>query len=90
VSEKTRTILDMITNFSINATCDSIHPWQLGFQDPATPIAMGIVDLHHDVMSPLVMTPVLVPYPLSRVAVPFRHDKNNFVKIVHGKVIEIV
>jgi len=90
VSEKTRTILDMITNFSINATCDSIHPWQLGFQDPATPIAMGIVDLHHDVMFLLVMILVFVLYLLLRVAVLFRHDKNNFVKIVHGKVIEIV
>jgi len=28
---------------------DAPLPWQIGFQDPATPIAQGIQDLHHDI-----------------------------------------
>jgi len=28
---------------------DAPERWQIGFQDPATPIAMGIQDLHHDI-----------------------------------------
>ena len=28
---------------------DSAAPYQLGFQDPATPIAEGIQDIHHHV-----------------------------------------
>jgi len=28
---------------------DAPEPWQIGFQDPATPVAEGIQDLHHDV-----------------------------------------
>lgn len=28
---------------------DAAEPWQLSFQDPATPIMQGIVDFHHDV-----------------------------------------
>ena len=31
------------------AYCESAVPWQLGFQDPATPIMEGIVTLHHEV-----------------------------------------
>ena len=29
---------------------DASTPWQLGMQDPATPIMEGIIDFHHDVM----------------------------------------
>jgi len=28
--------------------CDAAEPWQLGFQDAATPMMQGIIDLHHD------------------------------------------
>jgi hypothetical protein len=27
---------------------DSAETWQVGFQDPASPIMQGIVELHHD------------------------------------------
>jgi len=30
--------------------CDYPEPWQLGFQDPATPHMEGLIDLHHDIM----------------------------------------
>jgi len=29
---------------------DATHEWQFGFQDPATPLMEGIIDLHHDIM----------------------------------------
>jgi cytochrome c oxidase subunit 2 len=32
------------------AKCDVSEKWQVGFQDPATPIMEGIVNLHHDLM----------------------------------------
>ena len=28
---------------------DAPEGWQMGFQDPATPIMEGIIDLHHDI-----------------------------------------
>jgi heme/copper-type cytochrome/quinol oxidase subunit 2 len=31
------------------AFCDAPEAWQLGFQDPATPVMQGIIDLHHDI-----------------------------------------
>lgn len=70
--------------------CDYALPWQLGFQDPATPIAEGIVDLHHDIMFFLTVICIFVCYILVRTVVLFHSSKNNFVKLTHGKVIEIV
>lgn len=35
---------------TITNTLDSSTPWQLLFQDPATPIMEGIINLHHDLM----------------------------------------
>jgi len=29
---------------------DASEPWQFGFQDPATPVMEGIINLHHDLM----------------------------------------
>jgi cytochrome c oxidase subunit 2 len=50
----------------------------------------GVVDLHHDIMFLLIIISTFVLYLLIRVVVLFHEKKNNFVKIVHGKVIEVV
>jgi len=39
----------MCGGFPLIAYCDAPEPWQLGFQDAATPIMEGIMALHHDV-----------------------------------------
>jgi hypothetical protein len=39
---------------------DAPEAWQMGFQDPATPVMQGIIDLHHDIcffMEPLSRSP---------------------------------
>ena len=36
--------------FPFIAFNDAPEPWQIGFQDPATPIMQGIIDLHHDII----------------------------------------
>ena len=52
----------------------------------------GIVDLHHDIMFFLVIICVFVLYLLFRVVFFYRAEngKDNYFKLVHGKVIEIV
>lgn len=45
---------------------DASEPWQLGFQDPATPIAEGIVTFHHDLMFFIVVILVFVTWMLLR------------------------
>ena len=46
--------------------CEAAEPWQLGFQDPATPIMEGIVNLHHDIMFVIVVIGVFVGYLMIR------------------------
>ena len=45
---------------SFKVLMDSPEPWQLGFQDPATPIAQGIQDLHNDIFFFMVFVLVFV------------------------------
>ncbi|MBN8156991.1 hypothetical protein J0J30_23630, partial [Vibrio vulnificus] len=48
------------------APCDAADPWQLGSQDPATPMMQGIIDLHHDIFFFLIIILVFVLWILVR------------------------
>jgi len=39
---------------------DAAKPWQLGFQDPATPTIEGIIRFHHDMIFILTLIVVFV------------------------------
>ncbi len=41
---------------------DATHEWQFGFQDPATSLMEGIIDLHHDIMFFLIWIMVVVSF----------------------------
>nr|ANY30382.1 cytochrome oxidase subunit 2 [Nechamandra alternifolia] len=73
------------------APCDAPEPWQLGFQDPATPLLQGINDLHHDIFFFLVLILVFVLWMLLRALWHF-HEKKNPIpqRIVHGTTIEMI
>lgn len=69
---------------------DAPEPWQMGFQDPATPIMQGLIDLHHDLTFFMVVIAVFVVWMISRTLYHFRAIKNPFPeKILHGTAIEI-
>jgi cytochrome c oxidase subunit 2 len=69
---------------------DAPEPWQIGFQDPASPIAQGIQDLHHDIFFFIVFVLIFVVWMLGRTLWHFRADKNPIPsKIIHGTAIEI-
>jgi len=73
------------------AYCDAPEPWQLGFQDAATPIMQGIMDLHHDIFFFLVQIAVFVLWVLSRALWCFRSKISPIPqRIVHGTTIEIL
>jgi cytochrome c oxidase subunit 2 len=76
--------------FFSQAHCDYAQPWQYGFQDPASPIMEGIIDLHHDIMFFLTIICIFVLYMLMRTLFLFLASKKNYIKIVHGTIIEIV
>nr|QOW07448.1 cytochrome c oxidase subunit 2 [Labyrinthula sp.] len=70
---------------------DAARPWQFGMQDPATPIAEGIMEMHHDLMVVMVFVVVFVGWILGRAVYHFREEENKEGDgVVHGTVIEIV
>jgi len=52
----------MLSNYINNQITflDMPEPWQLGFQDPATPVMEGIINFHHDLMFFLIVVTVFV------------------------------
>jgi cytochrome c oxidase subunit 2 len=73
------------------AYCDAAEPWQLGFQDAATPMMQGIIDLHHDIFVFLVIILIFVIWMMSRALWHFHYKQNPIPeRVVHGTTIEIV
>jgi cytochrome c oxidase subunit 2 len=71
------------------ARADAARPWQLAFQDPATPVAEGIIRFHHDLMFVLIAVSVSVSWMMARCVWHFTGNPEPS-KVVHGTVIEIV
>jgi cytochrome c oxidase subunit 2 len=69
--------------------CDAAEPWQLGFQDAATPMMQGIIDLHHDIFFFLIIILIFVVWMLVRTLWYFQSPRNPE-RIVHGTTIEII
>lgn len=71
--------------------CDAALPWQFGFQDPATPIAEGILLFHHDLIFILIFVVAFVSWILVRILVLFDAKVHSTpTTTVHGTFIEIV
>lgn len=45
--------LSLTAMMTSSAGCDHPEPWQLSFQDPASAVEEGIINLHHDIMTVL-------------------------------------
>ena len=56
--------------------CDAPETWQMSFQDPATPIMQGIIDLHHDIMFFVVVINIFVLWMLVRTLQIFSKNVN--------------
>lgn len=82
--------LETIGN-SLMIYADAIEKWQFDFQDPASPIMEGIINLHHDLMFFLVIIAVFVLWVLLRTVYLFDRSRGHEPsKVVHGTVLEIV
>lgn len=70
---------------------DNAEAWQLDFQDPATPVMEGIINLHHDLWFFLILIAVFVLWILLRTLYFFDRSKVTVPsKVVHGTVLEII
>jgi heme/copper-type cytochrome/quinol oxidase subunit 2 len=56
-------------------------PWQIGFQDPATPIMEEIIDLHHDIMFFIIVIIVFVSWLLFKLSYTYKvpYEANSLV-----------
>lgn len=73
------------------AYADAADSWQWDFQDAASPIMEGIVDLHHDLMFFLIIIVVFVTWMLVRVLLQFKSSANPVPSTTnHGTTIEII
>lgn len=70
--------------------CDAALPWQLGFQDGATPIQEAIVSLHDSIMFYLIVLGVLVFWMLSSTILSFGNNRLTHLHSSHGTVIELI
>lgn len=71
---------------------DVAEPWQLYFQDPATPVAEAIIKLHDHIMFYLIIVVTLVLWMLIAIVYKFNENKNKFSHkyMTHGTALEIV
>lgn len=71
---------------------DAPLPWQLHFQDPATPVAQSIIQLHDYIMFYLVGVVVLVFWLLVMILLTYHEKKNPFPNkyFTHGTTLEII
>jgi cytochrome c oxidase subunit 2 len=81
----------IFTLFNTVTYLDSAEPWQMGFQDPATPTMEGIINLHHDLMFVLIVVLVMVLWLLYRILTTYnRNEGLEAEKTVHATNLEIV
>jgi cytochrome c oxidase subunit 2 len=69
---------------------DAALPWQLGFQDGATPVQEAIVSLHDSIMFYLIIITVLVFWMLTSTMLSFGSKKITHLHSSHGTVIELI
>ena len=71
---------------------DAAYPWQLGFQDGATPSFEGIVELHDSIFFYLIVISSLVFWMLGSVLINFNSSRAQIVHKYHnhGTLIELV
>ena len=82
-------VLFMISGQTIYA--DAPINWQVDFQDPATPVAESIVDLHHRIMFYLILIAVFVGWMLSRTLYHFQAHRNAVPSTLsHASALEVV
>lgn len=73
-------------------SCDAPEPWRLGLQDPASPVAEGLTELHDTIMFYVLLIGVGVgwvmvslSFAFSQTRAPISHRYYN-----HGTVVELV
>jgi len=81
-----------ISVMSVNPThADASQPWQIGFQDPATPVMEGVINFHNDLMIVVIGVGVFVGYVMWSTVYNFEQSVNPTPnRVQHGTRLEII
>ena len=81
-----------ISVMSVNPThADAAQPWQIGFQDPATPVMEGVINFHNDLMIVVIGVGVFVGYVMWSTVYNFEQSVNPTPnRVQHGTRLEII
>jgi len=71
-------LLKNILNFNTIFN-DAPQPWQIGFQDSASPVFTGIIELHNTIFFYLIVICIAVFWVLFSMIFYFKHEKAPFV-----------
>lgn len=78
----------LTTNF---AFCDAPEPWQLGFQDPSTPVMEGIIEFHNNLMFYISLIVIVVSWVLARCVYFYNSDTNEKSEMfTHSTSLEVI
>jgi cytochrome c oxidase subunit 2 len=85
-------LLSFLFNWFTPVFNDAPEPWQLSFQDGASPSFEGIMELHNQIMFYLVIILLGVSWMLSSIIVNFNSNSNRIVYKYanHGTLIELI
>jgi cytochrome c oxidase subunit 2 len=82
-------VLNIIDHFV--AHCDAPESWQIGPQDPATPIMEGMIFFHNYLMFFLILIGILVFFLLFKIVSSFTEEKMPVAnRFTHSSILEIV
>jgi cytochrome c oxidase subunit 2 len=83
----------MLSNFFsyVPSHCDAAEAWQLGLQDPATPIMESMLNFHNYLMLFLIAIGFFVTWMLFQVFCLFNENLNSTpLKFTHSSLLEII
>lgn len=77
--------------YSVYTYCDAPTSWQISFQEPATPVMEGIINLHHEIFFYLIVIFSLVGWMLFRTLVKYNESSNPKPnRFSHHTILEVV
>lgn len=79
-------------NIFNHLSIDAPEPWQLGFQDGASPTFEGITELHNTIFFYLVLIAIGVTWVLGSVVISFNNNSSPIAHRYanHGTLIEVI
>jgi len=82
---------DFLNTINVIAHCDAAEAWQLGIQDPATPVMEGMIFFHNYLFFFLIIIGVFVFWMLFQVIINFNEKVNPVSqKFTHSSLLEII